>query len=92
MCLYAENDVLVGAAARLLAQEQTARQARRLARRRHVVRSPRLAVLVRRSRACAGGAVPDALLGPERQTENKHATLRPEVRLQRRRRSPEGVG
>lgn len=63
--LDAKNDVLVGAAPRLLAQEQTQGQARRLARDRHVVRLPRLTVFVRHSVTPAGGAVPDALLGPD---------------------------
>lgn len=71
MGLYAENDVLVGAAARLLAQQQPGGQAGRLARHRHVVRSPRLAVLVGHARARAAGAVPDALLGPEKETEKQ---------------------
>lgn len=63
--LDAKNDVLVGAAPRLLAQEQTRGQARRLAHDRHVVRPPRLTVFVRHSVTPAGGAVPDALLGPD---------------------------
>lgn len=67
--LYAENDVLVGAAARLLAQQQPPGQAGRLARHGHVVRSPRLAVFVSHAHARAAGAVPDALLGPEKETE-----------------------
>lgn len=69
MGLYAENDVLVGAAPRLLAEEQAGGQARRLACQGHVVRSPRVAVFVHRSRACAAGPVPDALLGPEKETK-----------------------
>lgn len=64
--LYAKNDVLVGTAPRLLAQEQTGGQARWLARYGHVVRSPRLTVFVHHSETPAGGAVPDALLGPDR--------------------------
>lgn len=63
--LYAQYDVLVGAAPRLLAQQQTGGQAGRLAHDRHVVRSPRLAVPVHYPEAPAGGAVPDALLGPD---------------------------
>lgn len=93
MGLYAENNVLVGAAPRLLAEEQTGGQARRLARHGHVVRSPRLAVLVHHSRACAGGPVPDALLGPEEDTKKvklgkkKHVQIKPKCKNHR----PEGV-
>lgn len=69
LVLDAEHDVLVGAAPRLLAQEQTRGQAGRLAGDGHVVRSPRLAVLVHHSDAPAGGAVPDALLRPDGRQE-----------------------
>lgn len=94
MGLYAENDVLVGAAPRLLTQEQPGGQARRLARHRHVVRSPRLAVLVRHSRACDGGPVPDALLGPEteRKTNLKLGTkAKVQLKLKWKNRPPEGI-
>lgn len=64
MGLYTEDDVLVGAAAHLLAEQQAAGQAGRLAHHGHVVRPPRLAVFVHHSHPCGGGAVPDALLGP----------------------------
>lgn len=64
--LDAKDDVLVGTASRLLTQEQTRGQARRLARDGHVVCSPRLAVLVHNSEPPAVGAVPDALLRPNR--------------------------
>lgn len=64
--LDAKDNVLVGAASRLLAQEQPRGQARRLAHDGHVVRSPRLAVFVHHSETPAAGAVPDALLRPER--------------------------
>lgn len=67
--LYTENNVLVRTAARLLAEQQPAGQARWLAHHGHVVSSPRLAVFVHHSRPCAGGPVPKALLGPEEETE-----------------------
>lgn len=65
MGLYTENDVLVRTAAHLLAEQQAAGQAGRLAHHGHVVRAPRLAVFVHHSHPCAGGPVPDALLGPD---------------------------
>lgn len=69
--LNAKDNVLVGTASRLLAQEQTRGQARWLAHHGHVVCSPRLAVFVHHSQTPAGGAVPDALPRPNRQrTEN----------------------
>lgn len=75
--LYAENDVLVRAAPWLLAQEQTGGQAGRLACDGHVVRSPHLAVFVHHSETPAGGAVPDALLGPDgEKTERVKTTHR----------------
>lgn len=84
--LYAENDELVGAAPRLLAQEQAGRQAGRLAGDGHVVRSPRLAVFVRHSETAAGGAVPDALLGPEgEETETVKTTRRKHQTEEKRR-------
>lgn len=63
--LDAKDDIFVGTASRLLAQEQPWSQARRLARDGHVVGSPRLAVFVHHSETPAGGAVPDALPRPE---------------------------
>lgn len=69
--LDTKDNVLVGAAPRLLAQQQPRGQAGRLARDGHVVRPPRLAVLVHHSQTPAGGAVPDALLRPVgRRTED----------------------
>lgn len=65
VCLYAEHNEVVGAAPALLLQQTTAAQFRRLARHRHVVRLPLLAVLVHQPLPPAGGAVPNALLGPD---------------------------
>lgn len=62
--LYTENNVLVGTAPRLLAQEQTCGQAWRLTHDGHVVHLPCLTVFVHHPEAPAGGTVPDALLGP----------------------------
>lgn len=73
MGLYTENNVLVGAAPRLLAEEQPGGQAGRLAHHGHVVRPPRLTVFVHHPHPSAGGAVPDALLGPETIGENSKA-------------------
>lgn len=62
--LYAEDDEVVGAAPGLLLQQSAAAQVRRLARHRHVSRQPLLAVFVHQPVPPAGGAVPDAFLGP----------------------------
>lgn len=65
VCLYAEHDEVVGAAPGLLLQQAATAQLRRLARHRHVVRTPLLTVLVHHPVPPAGGAVPDALLWPD---------------------------
>lgn len=95
--LNAKDNVLVGTASCLLAQEQTRGQAGRLAHHGHVVCSPRLAVFVDHSEAPAGGAVPDALLRPDRgRTENVNTADRWRRRETNRQAvdqagSPEGV-
>lgn len=81
MGLYTENDVLVGTAAHLLAEQQAAGQAGRLAHHGHVVRSPRLAVFVHHSHPCAGGPVPDALLGPEEERRKGETGEKTKIKL-----------
>lgn len=71
VCLYAEDDEVVGAAPGLLLQEAAAPQVRRLARHGNVLRLPLLAVFVQQSLTPAGGAVPDALLGPEGRVDGR---------------------
>lgn len=62
--LYAEDDVLLGAAPRVLAKEQTGCETGRLAHHRDMIRLPHLAVFVHQSVTQTGRAVPDALLRP----------------------------
>lgn len=62
--LYAEDDVLLGAAPCVLAKEQTGCETGRLAHHGDMIRLPHLAVFVHQSVTRAGRAVPDALLGP----------------------------
>lgn len=69
--LDAKDDVLAGAASRLLAEEQTWGQAGGLAHDGEVVRLPRLAVFVQYSQTPAGGTVPDAFIGPVGGREEK---------------------
>lgn len=62
--LYAQHNVVVGAGARVLAQQPPALQQRRLAGHGHVGRAPRLAVVAGLTDAHGVGAVPHQLLWP----------------------------
>lgn len=62
--LYAQHNVVVGAGARVLAQQSSRLQQCSLARHRHVGCAPRLAVVSGQTDAHGAGAVPHQLLGP----------------------------
>lgn len=104
MGLYAEDDVLLGAAPRVLAKEQTGSETGRLAHHGDMSRLPHLAVFVHQSVTPAGRAVPDALLGPDgwmtggvksqREQENKRMSGKYMFKKQKKQQVilPEGVG
>lgn len=62
--LYAQHNVVVGAGARVLAQQSSGLQQCSLARHSHVGCAPRLAVVSGQTDAHGTGAVPHQLLWP----------------------------
>lgn len=68
--LYAQHNVVVGAGARVLAQQSSGLQQCSLARHGHVGRAPRLAVVSGQTDAHGVGAVPHQLLRPAGTSES----------------------